>query len=181
MITINEDLELQLGTPEAAVRSCVRLMSTLFEQPERYVAYYLDRYYQVRCLYESSLRKEDPVARHLVKIEDLYALLSDLFARELGREQETTQTGKPAASAFAENIAEAEPEPEAPKKNGAYAKYKMRVMTQLTDARAQGRTIAEIANASDGAISDKDVIAALNARQLPIVKWKAIETALQSF
>lgn len=47
------DKNLELGTPEAAVRSCVELMSMLFEQPTEKVAYYLDLYYQVRRVYET--------------------------------------------------------------------------------------------------------------------------------
>ena len=55
-----------LGTPEAAVQSCVKLMSMLFEQPEKYVAFYLDLYYQVRLAYERGrepppLRREDMI------------------------------------------------------------------------------------------------------------------------
>ena len=42
----------ELGSPEAAVLSCVTLMSMLFSQPEKDVAYYLDLYFQVRLAYE---------------------------------------------------------------------------------------------------------------------------------
>ena len=54
-----------LGTPEAAVRSCVSLLSMLFSQPEDAVAYYLDLYYQVRCAYERAggpSQSADPTA-----------------------------------------------------------------------------------------------------------------------
>lgn len=53
MTTTNEDKEdLPLGTTEAAVRSCVRLISAVTCQPEKLCAYYLDLYYQVRRAYE---------------------------------------------------------------------------------------------------------------------------------
>ena len=35
------------------MKSCVNLMSRLFEQPEEYVACYLDMYYQLRVRYEA--------------------------------------------------------------------------------------------------------------------------------
>jgi hypothetical protein len=46
--------KIELGTPETAVKSCVNLLSRLFEQPEDYVACYLDLYYQVRRRWEES-------------------------------------------------------------------------------------------------------------------------------
>ena len=46
--------KIELGTPETAVKSCVNLLSRLFEQPEEYVACYLDLYYQVRQRWEES-------------------------------------------------------------------------------------------------------------------------------
>lgn len=61
MTTTNEDEEdLPLGTTEAAVRSCVRLISAVTCQPEKLCAYYLDLYYQVRRAYERE--HEEPQA-----------------------------------------------------------------------------------------------------------------------
>ena len=57
------DKSLELGSPEAAVRSCTELMSMLFEQPVDKVAYYLDLYYQVRCTYEQQRRRNEASAR----------------------------------------------------------------------------------------------------------------------
>ena len=42
----------EVGTREAAVLSCVSLLSCVFEQPEERTAYFLDLYYQVRQAYE---------------------------------------------------------------------------------------------------------------------------------
>ena len=50
---------LELGTPEAAVRSCVNLFARLFEQPEEYVACYLDMYYQLRRAWEDGKHRRD--------------------------------------------------------------------------------------------------------------------------
>jgi len=59
------DQNLELGTPEAAVRSCVELLSMLFEQPVDKTAYYLDLYYQVRRVYEEQRRRNEAAARFL--------------------------------------------------------------------------------------------------------------------
>jgi hypothetical protein len=59
------DKNLELGTPEAAVRSCVELLSMLFEQPVDKTAYYLDLYYQVRRVYEEQRRRNEAAARFL--------------------------------------------------------------------------------------------------------------------
>ena len=57
------DQNLELGTPEAAVRSCVELLSMLFEQPVDKTAYYLDLYYQVRRVYEEQRRRNEAAAQ----------------------------------------------------------------------------------------------------------------------
>lgn len=70
-----------IGTTEAAVRSCVKLMSMLFEQPEEYVAYFLDLYYQVRCAYERE--HAAPAAVAGIRKEELYPMLRELFQEAL--------------------------------------------------------------------------------------------------
>lgn len=59
------DQSLELGTPEAAVRSCVELLSMLFEQPVDKTAYYLDLYFQVRRVYEEQRQRNEAAARFL--------------------------------------------------------------------------------------------------------------------
>ena len=43
----------EIGTPEAAVRSCISLISGMSGQPERVMAYWLDLYFQVRLRFET--------------------------------------------------------------------------------------------------------------------------------
>lgn len=51
-VTINaEDLP-ELGTSEAALCSCVNLISRATGQPEKLLAYWLDLYYQIRKMQE---------------------------------------------------------------------------------------------------------------------------------
>ena len=54
------DDKLTIGTPEAALASCVNLFSRLFNVPEDYARYYLDMYYQLRLQYERGDEPEPP-------------------------------------------------------------------------------------------------------------------------
>lgn len=52
--------ELKIGTPEAALASCVNLFSRLFNVPEDYARYYLDMYFQLRLQCERDDEPEPP-------------------------------------------------------------------------------------------------------------------------
>ena len=82
MTTTNEDTkeELALGTTEAAVRSCVKLISAVTSQPETLCAYYLDLYYQVRSAYE---REKAPPAAEPLTLEDAWPRLCELMEATL--------------------------------------------------------------------------------------------------
>ncbi len=56
MITIDEQKQApEIGTPEAAVQSCVNLLAKVTNIPESKLAYYLDMYYQLREQAEDTL------------------------------------------------------------------------------------------------------------------------------
>ena len=66
-----------IGTTEAAVQSCVRLIASVAGQPEALVAYWLDLYYQVRCAYERENAPEpDP---QIITRADLYPVMRELM------------------------------------------------------------------------------------------------------
>ena len=66
-----------IGTAEAAVQSCVRLIASVAGQPEALVAYWLDLYYQVRCVYERENAPEpDP---QIITRADLYPVMRELM------------------------------------------------------------------------------------------------------
>lgn len=68
---------LTLGTPEAAVRSCVSVIAAVTGQREEILAYWLDLYYQVRRAYEVDRgNEEDP---RLIRCEDVYPALRELM------------------------------------------------------------------------------------------------------
>ena len=79
--TTNEDKEdLPLGTTEAAVRSCVRLISAVTCQPEKLCAYYLDLYYQVRRAYE---RENEELKAPPLTLEAAWPRLRELMEETL--------------------------------------------------------------------------------------------------
>ena len=66
-----------IGTAEAAVQSCVRLIASVAGQPEALVAYWLDLYWQVRNIYERENAPEpDP---QVITRADLYPVLRELM------------------------------------------------------------------------------------------------------
>ena len=57
--TIDEQKQApEIGTPEAAVQSCVNLLAKVTNIPESKLAYYLDMYYQLRDAYEAARAEE---------------------------------------------------------------------------------------------------------------------------
>lgn len=65
-ITIDEQKQApEIGTPEAAVQSCVNLLAVVTGIPEAKLAYYLDMYYQLRDVYEAAYAEEQLEAMRL--------------------------------------------------------------------------------------------------------------------
>ena len=65
-ITIDEQKQApEIGTPEAAVQSCVNLLAVVTGIPEAKLAYYLDMYYQLRDAYEAAYVEEQLEAMRL--------------------------------------------------------------------------------------------------------------------
>ena len=83
----------ELGSPEAAVLSCVTLMSMLFSQPEKDVAFYLDLYFQVRLAYERA-KAASP------------------------EEQEETEKAQPEQETESSDGTDEQPEPEGERRDG---------------------------------------------------------------
>ena len=189
--------ELRLGSTEAAVRSCVSMLAALTSQREEILAYWLDLYYQVRRAYEIETGGEpDP---KLIRKDDLLPMLDAVVSEALrGTAQKAAEaamakkkTRKPAARPEqVEEIRKPEPhpdpapepdqEPESEKKPGPWTLYKRKIYSKLQQARADGYTIAQIVEASGGALSDGKVIGAINAKPLRAEEWKALEKALDA-
>ena len=203
----------EIGSTEAAVRSCVSLMAAVMGQSEELIAYWLDLYYQVRSAYEREARKDQPEP---LRPEEVYTLIREILheelaavavvplagihaepvpitppiitdpealAREVEKAVERTARamesqgagdGPPRASAPTEEAPEAAPE----KTLRGWAAKKNLIRNRLLAQRKKGVTLAEIEKASDGALTDKDIIRILNTEKVPTETYKRLEAAL---
>ena len=158
-----------IGTAEAAVQSCVRLIASVAGQPEALVAYWLDLYYQVRCAYERENAPEpDP---QVITRADLYPVLRELMQDAL---KSAAGDGPPRASA--PTVAEI-PGPQTGVKG--WAAKKAAIRDRLIAARDQGVTAAQLVTASEQKISDGEIYAIINAGKADMETYRRLEAALE--
>lgn len=108
----------ELGTSEAAVRSCVSVIAAVTGQPEQIMAYWLDLYFQVRSAHERENAKpkpaEDPT---ILRRGDLYPVLRELMhdaLKSAKHEEAKERLAKRAKQAKAETAKQAAAEPMLP-------------------------------------------------------------------
>ena len=169
-MTNRDDLP-ALGTAEAAVQSCVRLISSVTAQPTELMGYYLDLYYQVRRSYEIEAGAEDEPQR--IYREDLEPVLQAVLETALHKIATDEAKRRQAKKAEPET-----PSTQPAKAPSAWTVYKRKISARLADARAAGISIASIAAASGGVLGEHRVMDALNAGQLSREEWYALERAL---
>ena len=173
-----------IGTTEAAVQSCVRLIASVAGQPEALVAYWLDLYYQVRCAYERENAPEpDP---QVITRADLYPVMRELMQDAL---RSAADDGPPRASragiASHENprVASAPTITEIPgpqTRPRAWAAKKAAIRDRLIAARDQGVTAAQLVTASEQKISAAEIYAILNAAKADMDTYRRLEAALEA-
>lgn len=152
----------QLEDAKSALSSCVSILAAVTGQPDAVLGKWLDLYYQIRRAYEIERGAEqDP--RLLCK-DDLYPVLRELLREALGE--------KPHRMPPPETV-----QPQA-KTLGPWVKYKQRITDALREARARGVTMARIAEASGGVLTEHRVMDALNAAKLGQEEWRALDAAL---
>lgn len=159
----------ELGTAEAAVRSCVNLISRATGQPEQLLAYWLDLYFQVR------LKLEQPHPEALIAPSQPPSYLRKAM------EDASTAIKDAAAEAFqaAESAARKEP-PAPPKKSpqGEAAEFKRETYTRLLDARSAGVPVPRIVAMAENNITEDEVRSILAAKQTPIAVYRVLAGAL---
>lgn len=170
-MTNRDDLP-ALGTAEAAVQSCVRLIASVTAQPTELMGYYLDLYYQVRRSYEIEAGAEDEPQR--IYREDLEPVLQSVLEAALHKIATDEAKRRQAKKAEPPETPSTQPA----KKPSAWTVYKRQISERLADARAAGVSIASIAAASGGVLGERRVMDALNAGQLSREEWHALERAL---
>lgn len=174
-----------IGTPEAAVSSCVSLIASVTGQPEELTERYLDLYYQTRLNAEK--------AAELAKI-------SEWWPAGLRPENLRPVDGPPRASAptektepekqkekkkvdFEEVLASAsagKKMPEKPK-NAPYGKIKAEIRDRFVALRAQGMTLAQTVNLSGGKVTDGQILNIMNGSKVGMDAYNALEDAMNKW
>ena len=164
-----------IGTAEAAVQSCVRLIASVAGQPEALVAYWLDLYWQVRNIYERENAPEpDP---QMITRADLYPVMRELMQdalRSAVRSEAKDRLKKREKPAEEDGDPETEPRPR------AWAAKKAAIRDRLIAARDQGVTAAQLVTASEQKISDAEIYAILNAAKADMDTYRRLEAALEA-
>lgn len=166
MDNMDEDKNLPLlGTAEAAVQTCVNLISRATGQPEDRLAYWLDLYYQVRSAYESEEARRQQEQRNM---DTIRALCSPRM------------TDKPQADA-PEPPDEPEgspPPPPTPKTNAANAAFKRETRERLLQMRAEGLTTVRLMEQAKGLIKEGTVRDIIDARTVPLTAYRKLAKVL---
>lgn len=169
-----------IGTAEAAVQSCVRLIASVAGQPEALVAYWLDLYWQVRQAYERENAPEpDP---QIITRADLYPVMRELMQDALKsavrneardrlkrREKPAEEDGQSCAEILGPQIG-----------MKGWAAKKAAIRDRLIAARDQGVTAAQLVTASEQKISDGEIYAILNAAKADMDTYRRLEAALEA-
>lgn len=171
-----------IGTPEAAVRSCVSLIASVTGQPEELTERYLDLYYQTRLNAEK--------AAELAKI-------SEWWPAGLRPENLRPVDGPPRASAptektepekqkekkkvdFEEVLASASAGAKTPKP-GPWSSVKREIRERFIALRGEGMTLAQAVNLSGGKLNDGEVLVIMNGGKAEMRVYNALEDAMNKW
>lgn len=142
-----------LGTPEAAVQTCVNLIARATGQSEERLAYWLDLYYQVRSAYEAEEDRRQQEQRNMDMIRALCSPRMTGEPKASAPDQPEPPNDAPAPPADPEGSPPEAPTPKtsAAKGNPAgnsygadAAAFKRETRERLLRLRAEGMTIGEL-------------------------------------
>jgi len=163
---MTDDISLpELGTPEAAVQTCVNLISRATGQPEDRLAYWLDLYYQVRSAYESEEARRQQAQRDMDTIRALCR----------PRMTDKPQAETPAPPAEPEG---SPPEPPTPKPSAANAAFKRETRERLLQLRAEGLTTARLLEQAHGTVTEGQIRDIIDAHTVPLAVYRKLAKAL---
>ena len=163
----------ELGTPEAALRSCINLISRATGQPEDLLAFWLDLYYQVR-------RGAEAPPLFLQK------------AMNIAMDRAAAATREQVAKAFGEPTQEEPPEeppaPPPPKEKpakpakdagaAAAAKFKRETLQRLQAARKNGLSTPQIVKLAENNVTEDQIREILDAKPVPVAVYRILAAAL---
>lgn len=176
----------KLGTTDSALVSCVNLIAACTSTRTEDLISWLDLYYQVRRRWEIEQgNEEDP---KLMRAEDLAPVLREMmraYLKSSAREEAEARTAKKKSGPMKASVPTEKPQPadaekEPAKKPGPWTLFKKKQFERLWEAREAGYTIAQICQASDGALSERRIMDALNAAQLSQEEWRSLEKTLNA-
>lgn len=148
---------MKLGTPEAALKSCVNLISRLFNVPEDSAEDYLDLYYQlrVRCELENTPER--------------------VKTKKKRPAPETTPPEPPlvAPAGFEPVEIKASPAAQA-------AADKRRIRDRLLRLRQAGLTSPVLLKAAEGCIKEESIVDIINAKPVAIGVYRLLDAVLDS-
>ena len=177
-----------IGSPEAAVRSCINLIATATDLREEQLAYWLDMYYQLRRAYEAEAAQ--PTDQKYIRPDDLLTTLQTLWKNTLqdflrGESQARSEAKKkPKIEPPAEEPAPPYPAPGPeltepnPKATGAYAAFKQEQRDRLLRVRDAGQTLAQIVKTAEGNITENQLLDILEAKRVPLAVYKVLAGVL---
>lgn len=195
VLTIDEQKQApEIGTPEAAVQSCVNLLAKVTGIQEAKLAYYLDMYYQLRDAYEAAkaeewmeeMRLERAVMAACAKTPvypDPPRTMNTPAAPENAEDPEPA--GQPEADA--EGSAPEPPaafsgfEPVEVKSTGGAASAaaeKRRIKERLDRLRSAGVSVKRIVKAADGCITEDQIREIIDCKKMPIAVYRVLDGAL---
>ncbi len=144
----------ELGTPEAALRSCINLISRATGQPEALLAFWLDLYYQVRR------QAEAPAPGERIATPGCGLARND-SPEPPAPPPPTEKPSKPAKGAGA-----------------AAAKFKLETVQRLRAARSDGLSTPQIVKLAEGNITEDQVRDILDAKPVPVAVYRILAAAL---
>lgn len=192
----------ELGTKEAAFKTCVDMIARMCGKPVDIVQYWLDLYFQTRLAYAVEEEQRRHKAELIKRIPELFGAPEDKI-REAEKEAPMRETGAddPDAGTEAEEMTVAEGsvmppptdqpseltgfEPVTVNKGGAprgnasdAAKFKRETLARLLRMRKDGLTIAKIVNVANGSIKEETVLDILGAKRVPIAVYRLLAAVL---
>ena len=179
-----------LGTPEAAVQTCVKLIARATGQPETVVASWCDLYFSVRRAYERENGDEAPV---IIRAEDLLPALRRLWeevlaipvteptpgqCRQAPSEAEANElTAEPNGPAPGEPAAKGNPAPAGNSYGADAAAYKRETRERLLRLRAEGLTIGELEKVAPSLRHDR-IMNVLEGKRMAVEFYRKLAAVL---
>ena len=190
VITIDEQKQApEIGTPEAAVQSCVNLLAKVTNIPESKLAYYLDMYYQLRDAYEAARAEERLEAQ-----QNEETLLQALHLPPIYPDPPRTMNTPTALAEVTEvdtgggdplppPVAFSGFEPVEIKASGPAAQAaaeKRRIKERLDKLRVAGVSVRRIVKAANGNITEDQIRKIIDCEKMPIAVYRVLDGALDT-